>query len=82
MEIDNAYKYLVDADGRAAALIPIELLWTEDYRFLGKTVENETDRWKIIRNKTKFAEYSFIADTYATGKSQELDVLYRDGSLF
>ena len=34
MKIDNSYNYSVDADGKAAALIPIELLWTEDYLFL------------------------------------------------
>jgi SAM-dependent methyltransferase len=43
--IDFNYTVPVNADGKVSVLIPVELLWTEDYIFLGKNIENSTPEW-------------------------------------
>lgn len=46
--IDFNYTVPVNADGKVSALIPVELLWTEDYVFLGKNIENLTPEWRDL----------------------------------
>lgn len=46
--LDYNYTAPINADGYVSALIPIELLWTEDYKFLAKKIENETPEWRVI----------------------------------
>lgn len=58
MEVDNSYNYSVNADGKASALIPVELLWTEDHLFFDKKIENETDAWRV--NNKKWASKSIL----------------------
>jgi hypothetical protein len=46
--VDFNYTVPINADGQVSVLIPVELLWTEDYSFLGKEIENVTPEWRNL----------------------------------
>jgi hypothetical protein len=48
MTPDYNYVYPVNADGACIALVPVELIWTEDFRYLNKSIPNYTDDWSAL----------------------------------
>lgn len=44
--IDHNTVFRGNADGQVCVMLPVELVWSEDYKFLGKQIPNETERWR------------------------------------
>lgn len=76
----------VNADGQVSVLLPMELIWSEDYKFLGKAIPNETERWRagnakwgnksIMRLRPHLDLFDFLAT--GRGSSKPYTDWYRD----